>query len=98
MDEILLNKKTSIERCIKRIKEDFADDFISNYTKQDAVILNIERACQAAIDMGNRILNKLRYFWDVIREEIIVKWMQNGGAIKAFQFKRMRYCVYGSQF
>ena len=56
MDEILLNKKTSIERCIKRIREDFADDFISNYTKQDAVILNIERACQAAIDMGNRIL------------------------------------------
>ena len=56
MDEILINKKTSIERCIKRIHEDFQDDFISNYTKQDAVILNIERACQAAIDMGNRVL------------------------------------------
>lgn len=52
MDEILINKKSSIERCIKRIQE----DFLTNYTKQDSVILNIERACQAAIDMGNRLL------------------------------------------
>lgn len=56
MDEILINKKTSIERCIKRIHEDFQDDFLTNYTKQDSVILNIERACQSAIDMGNRII------------------------------------------
>lgn len=56
MDEILLNKKTSVERCIKRIYEDFQEDFLTNFTRQDAVILNIERACQAAIDMGNRIL------------------------------------------
>jgi uncharacterized protein YutE (UPF0331/DUF86 family) len=56
MDEILINKKTSIERCIKRIQEDFQEDFLTNYTKQDSVILNIERACQAAIDMGNRLI------------------------------------------
>jgi len=56
MDEILINKKTSIERCINRIQEDFQEDFLTNYTKQDSVILNIERACQAAIDMGNRLL------------------------------------------
>lgn len=56
MDEILINKKTSIERYIKRIQEDFQEDFLTNYTKQDSVILNIERACQAALDMGNRIL------------------------------------------
>lgn len=56
MDEILINKRTSINRCIKRIEEDFQDDFLTNYTKQDSVILNIERACQAAIDMGNRVV------------------------------------------
>lgn len=56
MDEILINKKTTISRCIKRIQDDFQDDFKSNYTKQDAIILNIERACQAAIDMGNRMV------------------------------------------
>ncbi len=56
MDEILINKKTTIDRCIKRILEDYQEDFITNFTKQDAIILNIERACQAAIDIGNRII------------------------------------------
>lgn len=56
MDEILINKKASIERCIRRIRDDYQDDFSTNYTKQDSVILNIERACQLAIDMGNRVV------------------------------------------
>jgi len=56
MDEILINKQTTINRCIKRIREDYQDDFRENFTRQDSVILNIERACQTAIDMGNRIV------------------------------------------
>ncbi len=56
MDEILINKQTTINRCIKRIGEDYQDDFRENFTRQDSVILNIERACQTAIDMGNRIV------------------------------------------
>jgi uncharacterized protein YutE (UPF0331/DUF86 family) len=56
MDEILINKQTTINRCIKRIREDYLDDFRENFTRQDSVILNIERACQTAIDMGNRIV------------------------------------------
>lgn len=56
MDEIIINKKTTIDRCIKRIQQDFQADFKQDYTKQDAVILNIERACQAAIDIANRYL------------------------------------------
>ncbi|MGM0620714.1 MAG: type VII toxin-antitoxin system HepT family RNase toxin [Bacteroidota bacterium] len=56
MDEILINKQTTINRCIKRIQEDYQDDFRENFTRQDSVILNIERACQTAIDMGNRII------------------------------------------
>lgn len=56
MDEILINKSVSIDRCIKRIQEDYQDDFLSNFTKQDAVILNIERACQASLDMATHII------------------------------------------
>ena|SRR6056297_2266218 len=56
MDEILINKQTTINRCINRIREDYQDDFRENFTRQDSVILNIERACQTAIDMGNRIV------------------------------------------
>ena len=56
MDEILINKSATINRCIKRIEEDYDVDFLSNFTKQDAVILNIERACQAAIDMATHVI------------------------------------------
>ena len=56
MDDILINKAATIERCIKRIHEEYGDDFRTNYTKQDAIILNIERACQAAIDMATHLI------------------------------------------
>lgn len=56
MDEILLNKSITIDRCIKRIREDYQDDFQTNFTKQDAVILNIERACQASIDIATHLI------------------------------------------
>lgn len=57
MDDVLLNKAANIERCIQRIKEEYdVKDFKSNFTKQDAVILNLLRACEASIDMGNRVI------------------------------------------
>jgi uncharacterized protein YutE (UPF0331/DUF86 family) len=55
MDDIILNKSAIIERCIKRIKEEYADDesnLYENYTKQDSIILNLQRACEAAIDLA----------------------------------------------
>ncbi len=56
MEEILINKSATINRCINRINEDYQSDFLQNFTKQDAVILNIERACQAAIDIATHII------------------------------------------
>jgi uncharacterized protein YutE (UPF0331/DUF86 family) len=57
--DILLNKSASIERCIKRIHEDYTGhehDFTTNYTRQDAIILNLQRACETAIDMASHIV------------------------------------------
>lgn len=56
MDDVLVYKAQTIERCIKRVQEEyvgFEQELETNFTKQDAIILNIERACQACIDMGN---------------------------------------------
>ncbi len=50
-DDIILNKCAIIERCIRRIKEEYtACPNLDNFTHVDALILNIEKACQAAID------------------------------------------------
>ena len=59
MDDVLLNKSATIDRCLKRVKEEYLgheDELELNFTQQDSIILNIQRACQAAIDMGSRAI------------------------------------------
>ena len=59
MPDVVLNKIQSIEKCLKRIREEyvgFEDSFEENYTKQDSVILNLERASQASIDIATHIV------------------------------------------
>ena len=58
MDDIVLNKASIIEKCLDRIKEEYIgheDIFEDNYTKQDSVVLNLERGRQACIDLGMHI-------------------------------------------
>ncbi|ESU31748.1 hypothetical protein G3A_14920 [Bacillus sp. 17376] len=52
--DVILNKISIIERCIKRINEEYQNnpDNLKNYTKQDSVILNLQRACEASIDLA----------------------------------------------
>ena len=56
---VILNKYSIIERCIDRIKEIYENNpkNLENYDKQDAIILNLQRACQAAIDIGMYIIS-----------------------------------------
>lgn len=57
MNDILLNKKISIERCIKQIREYHAMDsrlpFTLDYLKQDAIAMNLQRICEMVIDIAN---------------------------------------------
>jgi len=58
-DNVILNKSATIERCINRILEEyqgFEEEFLVNFTKQDSVILNLERLCQAAIDLAAHLV------------------------------------------
>ncbi|MEM1055449.1 MAG: DUF86 domain-containing protein [Bacteroidota bacterium] len=54
-DDVILNKAATIERCLARIREEHArDPALTDQTRQDAVVLNLQRACQAAIDLAMR--------------------------------------------
>lgn len=57
-DDIIVNKIEIIRRCIKRIKEEYNGDKtrLKNFTIQDSIILNLQRACEAAIDLGMHII------------------------------------------
>jgi len=59
MDDVILNKCASIERCVSRAREEYNKDvtsFSDDFTRQDAAILNIQRACEAALDVGHHII------------------------------------------
>jgi hypothetical protein len=60
-DDVLRNKAAVIERCIRRLREEsqtFPD--FDNFTHLNALTLNIERACQAAIDMAMNVVAERR--------------------------------------
>ncbi len=53
MNDVMLNKGAIVERCLRRIREEHAMcPSLDNLTHLDALLLNLERACQAAIDMA----------------------------------------------
>lgn len=59
MDDILVNKTATIRRCIKRINEEYRgheQELEDNYTRQDSIILNLERASQASIDLSSHLI------------------------------------------
>lgn len=59
MNDIVLNKIQSIQRCVQRAREEFAadpDSFDTNYTRQDAAVLNVLRACEQSIDLANHVI------------------------------------------
>ena len=60
MNDIELNKKESLERCIKQIRAYYALQtevaFEEDHMKQDAIAVNMQRACEQAIDMANHTI------------------------------------------
>lgn len=61
-NDIILNKVATIERCVKRINEVYGDnpENLQDFTKQDSIILNIQRACEASIDLAMHIVSDLK--------------------------------------
>lgn len=61
VDDVLLNKATTIERCVARAREEYdrdPDTFERDFTRQDAAILNIQRACEAALGIGHHLIRR----------------------------------------
>ena len=62
-DDVVLNKAAIIERCVARVREEYAGDvrnLTHNLTRQDSVILNLQRACEAAIDLAMHLVRERR--------------------------------------
>jgi uncharacterized protein YutE (UPF0331/DUF86 family) len=59
MNDVVINKIQNIQRSVRRAREEYQanrDGFASDYTRQDAALLNLLRACEAAIDLANHVI------------------------------------------
>jgi uncharacterized protein YutE (UPF0331/DUF86 family) len=62
-DDVLLNKAASIERAVKRVRDEHAGDdrnLLDNQTRQDAIVLNLQRACETSIDAAMHLVRVRR--------------------------------------
>jgi uncharacterized protein YutE (UPF0331/DUF86 family) len=60
---IAANKMATIVRCVERARAEHAQAgpaFKHDYTRQDAAVLNVTRAFEAAIDLANMVAYKRR--------------------------------------
>ena len=62
MTDVVLNKKESIERCIRQIRIYYERPsnmpFEDDHFKQDAIAANLQRAAEQVIDMANHAIKK----------------------------------------
>ena len=62
MNDTLVQKIQSIQRCIHRTRSIYAQSgnhfLVDDYDAQDAAMLNIIRACEQAIDMANYLIKR----------------------------------------
>jgi len=60
MNDVVLNKKESIERCIRQIRNYYQlpseFDFVEDHLRQDAIAINMQRACEQIIDLANHLV------------------------------------------
>ncbi|AQQ53355.1 type VII toxin-antitoxin system HepT family RNase toxin [Planococcus lenghuensis] len=61
-NDVILSKINIIERCLKRIHEVYEGNpgNLMDFTKQDSIVLNIQRACEASIDLSMHIVAEKR--------------------------------------
>jgi len=62
-DDVLVNKAAAIERAVRRVREEHAGDdrnLLENQTRQDAILLNLQRACETSIDAAMHVVRVRR--------------------------------------
>lgn len=56
---VILNKFERIEKCINRINEEYQNnpENLDDYRKMDMIVLNLQRACEAVLDLAVYIVS-----------------------------------------
>jgi len=79
--DILLHKAATIERCCARARAEFDKDpatFTDDVTRQDAATLNVIRAWEAAIEMGDYVIGAAGLGSPQDEREVIILLAEHG--------------------
>jgi uncharacterized protein YutE (UPF0331/DUF86 family) len=60
-DDVRLNRAATIERCLARVREEYGadgDGLATDVRRQDALVLNLLRACETAIDLAMHLVRR----------------------------------------
>lgn len=58
-EAVILNKFESIERCIKRIREEYDNnpENLDDYRRMDSIVLNLQRSCELVTDIAMYVVS-----------------------------------------
>jgi uncharacterized protein YutE (UPF0331/DUF86 family) len=78
--DIVTNKSETIHRCLKRIQEEYEGkrENLLNYTRQDSIILNLQRACEACIDLAMHLVSENKWGIPQSSRDAFDLLMENG--------------------
>ena len=56
---VVINKFSTIEKCINRINEEYENNAqnLKDYRKMDMIVLNLQRACEAVLDLAMYVVS-----------------------------------------
>ncbi len=61
LDDVVINKVASLERCIERIRAVYSGtdaNLYQNLTAQESILLNLQRACEVFTDLTIHVVRK----------------------------------------
>ncbi len=91
MNELILEKKARLERCLKQVKSYYSQtsklSFEEDFLKQDAIAINIQRACELTIDIANIAIKEKKLGLPSSSRDSFVLLFEAGLIDKAFADK-----------
>jgi uncharacterized protein YutE (UPF0331/DUF86 family) len=94
-DDVLLNKAATIERCPMRIEDEYLgyeNEIDSNFTRQDSIVLNQLRACEASIDLATHLVRSWKLGLPQERREAFTL-LEQAGLLNAALAARMKAMI-----
>ena len=96
MTDVLIAKQQSLERCLARVRHAWerpsALPFERDYDRQDVIALNLQRACEQALDIANHVVAARKLGWPRTSAESF-DLLERAGLVTAAMAGQMRAMV-----